>query len=498
MEVDSMKQSQRIVKNALFGITSSVIGGLVYFATILIIARAVSVTEFGEYSFVLAFAMFVNNIADSGLPRMLVREIARDPQQLVPLLGAGASLIWVISGVMCLLVAVIVPFLHVGTAVKLSVLGMSIATMATFHAAGYSAALRAFEDNELNYLGFVLHKVLLLGLVFATVKLHLGLLGFVAAHLASNLLLWNFYHIVVTRLYAHIPLRFDVALWKSLLFAALPMGGGTMLRQLGLQLDNLGLDWMTNLTTVGLFSGPYRISMGLRVIPQTLSLPLFPLYSRTAHLSPVRFTEAYRWSMKFFALISYPIAAFFLAWSKPILRIALGQKYLAAIPAMQLLGIGIVPFFLSTLFQYLFAALDQQKRFLASTCVGSGLRLLLLVALIPPLGFVGPAAAFLCAETVVVTIWIVQLARLGVAAKLSDILWRPLAAGVAMAFVLFAARDATLVWQLGAAGIAIVVYALVLLALKTFSIEEMRHAREGLAFFSPFVASWAKKLKRNS
>jgi O-antigen/teichoic acid export membrane protein len=228
-----MKQSQRIVKNAVFGIASSVIGGLVYLATILIIAHAVSVTEFGKYSFVLAFAMFVSNIADSGLPRMLIREISKDPDRLVPLVGAGASLIWVISGVMCLVVGVVIPFLHVGTDVKMSVLGMSIATMATFHAAGYSAALRAFEDNELNYLGFVLHKLLLLGLVFAVVKLHFGLLGFVAAHLASNLLLWNFYHIVVTRLYAHIPLRFDVALWKSLLFAALPMGGGTMLRQLG-------------------------------------------------------------------------------------------------------------------------------------------------------------------------------------------------------------------------------------------------------------------------
>jgi O-antigen/teichoic acid export membrane protein len=492
-----MKQSQRIVKNAFFGITSSVIGGLVYFATILIIARAVSVTEFGEYSFVLAFAMFVNNIADSGLPRMLVREISRDPEQLARLVGGGASLIWVISGAMCLLVAIIVPFLNIETDVKMSILGMSIATMATFHAAGYSAALRALEDNELNYLGFVLHKVLLLALVFAVVKLHFGLLGFVAAHLASNLLLWNFYHIVVTRFYARVPLLFDVALWKSLLSAALPMGGGTMLRQLALQLDILVLTWMTNLTTVGLFSGPYRLSMALRIIPQTLSLPLFPLYSRTAHLSRDRFAEAYRWSLKFFALISYPIAAFFLAWSKPILRIALGQKYLPAIPAMQLLGVGLIPFFLSTLFQYLFAALDQQKRFLASTIVGSTLRLVLLVTLIPLLGFVGPAAAFLCAETTVVTIWMVQLARLGVHAKLSDVIWRPLTAGVAMTLVLFAARDATLLWQLGAAAVAILVYILMLLALRTFSAEEMRHAREGLAFFPPFVASWAKKLKRD-
>jgi O-antigen/teichoic acid export membrane protein len=493
-----MKQSQRIVKNAVFGIGAAVIGGLLYLATVLTIARSVSVTEFGKYSFVLAFATFVSNIADSGLPRMLIREISKDREQLVPLVGAGASLIWLISGVMCLLVGVVVLFIHLGIDMKLSVLGMSIAVMATFHAAGYGAVLRAFEDNELNYLGFVLHKILLLGLVIVIVKLHFGLLGFVAAHLASNLLLWNFYHIVVTRLYARIPLRFDVALWKSLLSAALPMGGGTMLRQLALQLDILVLTWMTNLTTVGLFSGPYRISMALRVIPQTLSQPLFPLYSRTAHFSPQRFTEAYQWSVKFFALISFPMAAFFAAWSKPILQLALGTRYLAAIPAMQLLGIGLVPFFLSTLFQYLFAALDQQKRFLASTCVGSGLRLLLLLILIPIFGFVGPAIAFVCSETLVVAIWMIQLARLGFDARPLNILWRPLVGAVAMALVLVVARGMPFPWQIGTAIVALTVYIAVLFALRTFSFEEILHAREGLGFLSPFVESWTKKLRRNT
>jgi O-antigen/teichoic acid export membrane protein len=163
------------------------------------------------------------------------------------------------------------------------------------------------------------------------------------------------------------------------------------------------------------------------------------------------------------------------------------------------------------LFQYLFAARDQQKRFLVSTCVGSSLRIVLLFVLIPVFGFVGPAIAFVCSEMMIVGIWMVQLARLGFRANLSDVIWRPLIAGVAMTIVLFVAREAmevwhlgtaglalALVWQLGTAGLALVVYGVVLLALKTFSAEEVRHAREGLAFFSPFVASWAKKLKRDS
>jgi O-antigen/teichoic acid export membrane protein len=493
-----MKQSQRIVKNAVFGIGASLIGGLVHLAIVLTIARMVSVVEFGKYSFVLAFAMFFQLLADAGLPRMLIREIAKDPEALVPLVGAATSLIWVVSLAVCLLIALIVPFLHFGTDVRIAALVMSLATMAIFHAAGYSAVLRAFEDNELTYLGFVLHKVLLLGFIVVTIKLKMGLIGFVLAHLASNVLLWNFYHIVVSRLYARIPLRIDLPVWKSLMISALPMGGGVMLRQLALQFDILVLTWLTNLTTVGLFSGPYRISMALRVIPWTLSLPLYPLYSRTADLSPARFTEAYQRSLKFFALISFPFAAFFTAWAEPILRLALGAKYLPAIPAMQLLGIGMVPFFISTLFQYLFAALDQQRRFLWSTCAASALRIILLVILVPKYGFIGPSIAFVCSEMVIVAIWMVQLARLGFPAKLGDIIWRPLAAGVAMALVLFVARDATLPWQLGAAGLAVAVYALMLVALKTFSVEEVRHAREGLAFFSPFVASWSKKLKRGA
>jgi O-antigen/teichoic acid export membrane protein len=492
-----MKQSQRIVKNAVFGIAASVIAGVVYLATVLTIAHKVSVIEFGKYSFVLAFGMFFQLVADAGLPRMMIREIAKDPESVGPLVGASASLIWLLSLAICLLVGVIVLFLPYGIDVKIAALVMSFATLATFHAAGYSAVLRAFEDNELNYIGLILQKILLLVFILVAIHFKTGLVGFVVAHLLSNVLLWNFYHIVVSRLYTRIKLRIDVPLWKSLLLSALPMGGGVMLRQLALQLDILVLTWMTNLTTVGLFSGPYRISMALRTVPQTLSLPLYPLYSRTAHFSLGRFTEVYQQSLKFFILISIPFAAFFLAWSKPVLQLALGAKFLPALPAMQLLGLGLVPFFMSTLFQYLFAALDEQKRFLVSTCIGSTLRIFLLVLLIPFFHFIGPAIAFVVAETVVVGIWIFQLSRLGHPANLGN-MWRPIAAGAAMVLVLYVVQESPLPWQVCGAALSVVIYGLVLVALRTFSREEIQQAREGIAFVSPFVASWAKKLRRDT
>jgi O-antigen/teichoic acid export membrane protein len=493
-----MKQSQRIVKNAIFGIGGSAIGGLIYLATVLKIARSVSVTEFGKYSFVLAFAMFVSNVADSGLPRMLTRAVARDREELLPVAGATFSLIWVLSGVMCLLVCLVAAFLHFGTDVKIAMVGMSFATLAAFHGSGYGAILRAYEDNELVQVGFVLHKLFLFVFVYIALSLNFALFGIVAAHLITNVLLWVFYELLVSHMYAKIPLRFDTGLWKKLLLDSVPLGGSVMLRQLTLQMDVLILTWLSNLTIVGLFSGPYRISMALRIIPQALSTPLFPLFSRTAHSSKERFTEVYRLSVKFFLIVSIPIAAFFVSWSGPILKAALGRKYLPAIPAMQLLGIGLIPFFLSTLFQYLFAALNEQKRFFISTCTSAMLRLVLLVTLIPTLGLIGPPVAFLCSEMLVVGLWVLQLHRLGFSFELWHTIWRPLVGGAIMCVLLFTFNEGFGTIARGGIAIgAMVLYGGLLFVFRTFTPEEISHVREGIGFIGPFVKTWSKRLIRS-
>ena len=195
-----------------------------------------------------------------------------------------------------------------------------------------SAVLRAFEDNELNYIGFILQKILLLVFILVAFISRRDWLGSLSRTCSRISCCGAFYHIVVSKFYTRSKLQDRSALWKALLLSALPMGGGVMLRQLALQIDILVLTWMTNMTTVGLFSGPYRLSMALRTIPQTLSLPLYPLYSRTAHFSPARFGDVYRQSLKFFTLVSIPFAAFFIAWAQPILTLGAGSEILARSP----------------------------------------------------------------------------------------------------------------------------------------------------------------------
>jgi len=73
---------------------------------------------------------------------------------------------------------------------------------------------------------------------------------------------------------------------------------------------------------------------------------------------------------------------------------------------------------------------------------------------------------------------------------------RSAVAGVAMGLVLYLTRESPYLWQIAGAVVSVLVYLATLFALRTFSQEEIYHAREGIGFISPFVASWAKKLKR--
>ena len=363
-----MKQSQTIVKNAVFGAAAAVVGGAIQLGTILFIAKKVSVDQFGKYSWVLAFAMFFQFLADAGLSRILVREVATQKADQARIVGAAVALIWVTSIAMGIVLLAVLPLLHIGFEVKIAAALMGLATMSQFHASGYWRGfarargqridpdrLRAAQDRAFPpWSG-------------AGLRGTFGLIGIACAHLAADCTLWAFFHFLVTRFYLRVHLVADRALWKKLLLTALPMGGGVMLRQLALQADVLVLKAMADFNAVGLFSGPYRIGMALRQGPEMLALPLFPLFSRLAVESLPQLEAVYRRSIKYFSLMSIPFAVFLVVWSDSIVHYAMNAKYEAAIPAMQLLGLGMAPLFASTLFPYLFAALDEQKRFLIST-----------------------------------------------------------------------------------------------------------------------------------
>jgi O-antigen/teichoic acid export membrane protein len=209
----------------------------------------------------------------------------------------------------------------------------------------------------------LLHKIFFLGFIYAGLRANLGLVGVVASHLISSIALSVFYRVIVVRKYVHPRLRLDYQMWKYLLTSSVPIGGATIVRLLALQIDVIILTWMADMGTVGLFSGPYRLTMALRFVPMMVSVTLYPMFARVARSpgSIADFQEIYERSFKLFVISGFAVAAAFVAASDIAVALLLGARYQSSVRTMQLLGAGFIPFFAASPFPFLFAAANRQR-----------------------------------------------------------------------------------------------------------------------------------------
>jgi O-antigen/teichoic acid export membrane protein len=493
LDLAAMKQSQRIAKNLLAGGIALAGGGVIQLVAVVLIARYLTVSDFGAYSFIVALVLFFQQLFDSGLSNILMRDLAVRPHRMKEILGAALVLVWLFALAAALPLMAIVMLLHLSHQLKVLIALMAVSMVAELHNSCYGAALRSQEDNELHTAGFLLHKMFFLALVVFGIKADLGLSGVVAAYVLSAVALWALFRRLVVRRYAPARLNFNRRRLRYLVRSSLPLGMGITARLMAQQADILILTLLTDLRTVGLFSGPYRITTNLRLIPQNLSIPLYPLYSRlaTSPQAAAQFQSACDLSIKVFLLAAFPFATAFLISSDIVITSLLGARYQSAAPAMQLLGLAFIPLFVASPLVLLLTALRQERFLFTSSAWSLALRVALDFCLIPIVGFAGPCIALLASETAVVTWWVMRLGRMGFPLRVGALVWRPLLASLCVGLIIGYLRPHSGV-VLGAAWLgAGVLYLGIVVKLGAITNADRELLREGRGFLGPFLAQWS-------
>lgn len=499
-----MKASQRIVKNAAWGALAGVVGGGLQFLSVIVVARTLPVSSFGTYNYLLAFAILFQFLADFGLVNILVREMARRPGELKRLLGSAKGLMWVLFFLFLILLTIAALVQSVPGEVKMLSFVMGVASLTLLQGVSYAAVLRAFEDMEFNSIGFTLHKAALLGFIIVTLKFGLGLWGLVFSHLAANLLLWFYYaQVVGWRFRLWVSLQKDVQLWKSLIGEAIPLGGGLLLRQIGWQLDSLLLYWLADAYSAGLFGGPYRILLAVRLMSMILVLPLYPGLVRLAKDSLPQFWVAYDRALKWLVCLSLPGSIIFLFTPEAVVRTILGAKFIASTGALQWFGLAFVPLFVSALFPYVFTALGRQRFFFLIISIALIVRVALEAWFIPKFGYMSACVIASWCEILPFTGFVVVLGGRRLLSRLPDTFIRPACAALAMGGLLFACRSIfynqeQLLLKILVYSAAVGVYVGILLLLKTFSKTELGLAKEALSFVGPYLRSFRQKPETRS
>lgn len=461
---------------------SEMVGFGLHFVVTILVARYLGAEGFGKYSFVLALVWVFQLIADLGLSKIMVREISIKKDTLEYQLGVTKSLIWMLSLVVYGLIVLTANVMNCETDVRNAIYIMGLAVIATVHAVGYSSVFRAMEEMEYNGIGFVVHKVCLLGLTVIVIYYKGGLVEISLAYLISNVVLWFGYYITICVRYSKPRIIIDVQAWRYFIQECLPIGIASILRKISLQVDILILAAIASTAAVGLFSAPYKIIQSLSILPETLTIALFPLFSRLAQCSYRALFDVYEKNLKFMCLLSVPIVIVLSILPQSIILLIYGDRFSNAHIALQILSISLIFIYQTSQFVYLFSALGKQRLFTVCSIGGLAMNIILDFILIPKFDFIGACIGTLVAEICLFGIGVFFIKVIDKEISFIRASWKSFVSGIVMAIVLYQFKDSSLAWMAFGILFSLMVYVLSAVLLRIFSASEITTIKENIMF----------------
>jgi len=389
---------RKIFRNTLFLSGSQIVGRLIGFFYFIYLARSLSVTDFGIYAWVLGFVYNFYPLADFGIEKIVIRDLPRKPEKanyylkrLLPLrlyLGLASLLILLIVGLL----------MGIGSFKLFLVFlfGLSILPTNLIH-------LIAFIENAreksmtyaLSTLG-IISLTALLGVLIINFNLPLAYL--LIAYFISSLTVLGFLFSKMHSLGLNLGWKQDFLFWKKIIKDAWAFALITTLAVFYLRISLVLTGYLLGDYWAGIYGASSKFIEAGVMIPQGITLALFPLFSRLLKGDKKRLKAIYLKTWFLLLMLSLPIGATMFWGGKFFIPLIYGSEYLPSVPVFSTMGLLIIFLFVNSIAGNIIHNSKKVKQFLPFSflnfLVGLGLGLFL----IPRIGVMGGVWAMVGGE----------------------------------------------------------------------------------------------------
>lgn len=432
----------------------------------LVIARQLSTTAWGGFSFIFSLLGIIGVVSDLKVGRIVLAEILESgdrPSDVVRSYVTMRALVGVLAYAVALLVVVVGGYpdevVH-GTAVAGLVLVV----------AGTSAAIDVFLNAGMRMrpqaVASVLGQVAQLALTLAIAVGGAGsLVRFCVPAVLFEAVAIGWKLRVVSPAVRLRP-RVEPARWGAWLREAAPLAVGGAMSTLYFRIDSVMLSKLDTLEAVGIYAIGYKFSDLVGYIPIAVCTPVLTLMVAAWPDDERRFARAFDQAYVVLAVLGIGAAIGFAAFAGPLVSLLYGARFLPGVNAARALVLAQTLHFLGALCYFTLLAAGRNRPYVVATFLGVVVNVALNLVLIPRLSYDGAAIATVVTEVAVVGVLAGATRRLpGVRLLRWDLLGRLTLAGLATAGVVVATTG-RLPWPL-AAGLAAVAYLGTVEALRT-------------------------------
>lgn len=465
-----MSSIQRIVKNiGITGISQFLIT-LLGFLFLIYVARYLGEAEFGIYSFAISFSSIFVIFSDIGISQFIVREIARD-KKLSDKYFINASFLKVIlSFISFSLIFITINLMGYPDDVKNIVYFFGIYTILSSFSQMFIAFFQAFEKMEYVALLQILEKLVLIILGFIVLIANLGLLFLAYVYVIIGIFDVTIGILLVLNKIINKRAKVDPTILKSLTISSLPFGLNSLLGMLFFYIDTVLLSILQNDVAVGIYNAAFNPLLTLSmIISGMVSTSMYPVMSRYFISSKDDLETFAIISSKYLSIIGFPIAMICFILADKIIALFYAGQYMQSVIVFQILSIFIPIRLVSSITGTLLTSINKQGMRTFSVGTAAFFNILLNLALIPYLSYIGASIATVISELFLYFVLIYFIRKYYKKLKMSQLLLKPFIASILMGIFVFYFKDMNLILIFVVASI---LYIIVLFLLKTFNEED--------------------------
>ncbi|HEY6952725.1 MAG TPA: flippase [Bacteroidota bacterium] len=314
---------KRLVKNFLSLASSEIVRKILGFLAVAYLARRLSLADFGLVSLGFTILAYTINISTAGLSVFGIKATARGDEKAV--VGKLLSLRLLIAGAVFVLSAVGTVLIVKDPVAARLIVVFSCALFA--HALLLDWFYQGREAMNTVSVGKCVTAAVNLILLLVLVRSDLDILLVGAAAVAGDFVMMLFYVVKYRREGNELHLVADPPAWRHMLGQSLPLGAGTVLGQISINLAPLVLAVLMTNVEVGLYSAASKLVMFLLIIDRVLGILLLPATARLQAASPEQLRLRLGEALKWIVLAALPLSVGGMLLSGDVIRLVFGPNF---------------------------------------------------------------------------------------------------------------------------------------------------------------------------
>lgn len=389
--MNTLNDKSRIFFNSLILTTATVADKFFFFLITIIIARYLSVENYGEYATALGYATFFAAFTNLGITQVLVRQINLFPsERKIHFSNSLVLKLW-ISGIAFVILLLTLPFTQYNQNMIYLIIIFAFVRLGTeFQWVFYSfyEAIEEFITSSFFTLAFSIF--LLIATIFA-IKIQGDYYTIVLLRLALVAAFLIVLFIYTQKQYNVVSLK--TGNLKSFIKDAIPFSLTTILQQniIG-NINIIIISMVLGTRYSGLFNNALLIFLTFFLIPGSISKTILPfLYKKSVKKERALYQFTYDIINKFLSISSFYILLILILFSEEIILLLFGEKYIQSAEVLKIITFSF-PFLFNT-GTTLITAFDKQRINTGILFIASLINIAATLILLNKIGIIGAAWA---------------------------------------------------------------------------------------------------------